>query len=107
MTLVTKAVCSLGLTILGSAALSAADASLCQPIGVAADATRVLATAPYDEVGCPTTARGVYNVTSGTAVLVATLPSSIHPVENYIAISPGLGGFTPGDVFVTYANTIR
>src|SRR5262245_27176083 len=97
----------LSLTIIGSLAVNAADVTICKPIGVAADATRLLATAPYDESTCPGTTRGVYNLTSGTAVLMASLPSSTTAVENYIAISPGLGGFTAGDVFVTYKNTVR
>src|SRR5215813_15382982 len=86
-----------------------------QPIGVAADATRVLVSSPFCESALPhgsETSRTIYNIISGTAVPVATLPSStsvLHEdcVEVYMSIASGLGGFTAGDVYVTFGNQIR
>ena len=48
-------------------------------------------------------ARGVYseNVTAGTSTMPYSVYSNGQCAENYIAISPGLGGFTAGDTFVT------
>jgi hypothetical protein len=76
-----------------------------QPITPVADATHVLVTAPY----CPTAGQpfGVYNITTGTPVLFSDL-SGLVPnqcQEISIAISPGLGGFAPGWVYVVYPNT--
>src|SRR5260221_1463127 len=80
---------------------------LVEPIGVAYSSVvnKLLFTVPF----AGTTGRKVMGVTdAGVSSLFATLPNrvsnpSAHPDawEDYIAVSPGLGGFTKGAVFVT------
>jgi hypothetical protein len=97
--------------------------SLNTPIGMAFDqyTNQLLLTLPF--CGTPTNNNMVtgFQIASidglGNTYKFATLPdvpvSSQHPgvpygycFENYIAVSPGLGGFTPGAVFVTQGQNI-
>jgi hypothetical protein len=66
--------------------------------------TELLFTQPY-AVGFQS--RGIYteNLAAGTASLLYSIPETGLPAENYLAISPGLGGFTAGDTFVTGVST--
>ena len=82
--------------------------TIVQPVGIAADTTRVLVTAPYCDGG-GSSARGVYDVTSGTATVfkLFSLPAGWNScAESYIVISNGLGGFPAGNVYVTSGNLV-
>ena len=88
-----------------------------EPIGIAMDSTgRVLVTTPFcDGFGSP---RGVYNVSSGSAVLLASFslpvgsssgytgPFNSGCSESYIVISNGSGGFPAGNAYVTAGNIV-
>ena len=72
--------------------------------GIAATTTELLITQPY----CAgNQARGIYleNLGAGTSTLTTPLPERGVCSENYLAISPGLGGFTAGDTYATGAST--
>jgi hypothetical protein len=72
--------------------------------GIAATSTELLFTQPY----CAgKQARGIYaeNLAAGTSTLTTPLPDRGVCSENYLAISPGLGGFTAGDTFATGAGS--
>lgn len=73
------------------------------PNGIAVTPTELLFTQPFQG---SLQNRGIYteNLAAGTSSLVTTIPGG-GPAENYLAISPGLGGFTAGDTFVTGIST--
>jgi len=74
-------------------------ASIPSPIGVVTTPNQMLVTTPY----CGS-AHQVYSVdTSGNTQLFATLPPVANGdcSEDYIDISPGLGGFPAGNIYVT------
>jgi cupredoxin-like protein len=74
-------------------------ASIPNPIGVVATPSQMLVTTPF----CGSQHQ-VYSVdSSGNTSLFATLPplASGDCSEDYIDVSPGLGGFPPGYVYVT------
>jgi len=74
-------------------------ATIPSPIGVVATPNQLLVTTPY----CGSSHQ-VYSVdSSGNATLFATLPpvASGTCSEDYIDVSPGLGGFPPGYFYVT------
>ena len=77
------------------------------PIGIAATTSQLLFTQPF----CPPAqTRGVYsaNPVTGASTLVAAITAGNPSLcsENYMAISPGLDGFTAGDYYVTAASTV-
>jgi hypothetical protein len=72
--------------------------------GIAATSSELLFTQPY----CAgKQARGIYveNLAAGTSALMTPLPEKGVCSENYLAISPGLGGFTAGDTYATGPGT--
>jgi hypothetical protein len=78
------------------------------PNGIAVTASELLFTQPF----CPgSQVRGTYKVTIATPIanssstLVDTILGVGQCSENYLTISPGLGGFTAGDRYVTGAST--
>ncbi len=79
-------------------------ATVNEPIGVAAAPGKLLVTRPFcsfDGV------RQIVQIDSaGNVSLFATLFPRFGCFEEYIAISPGLGGFAPNDVYVTQGPTI-
>ena len=95
---------SVAFTLVCTSVSLMADVTIALPVGIAADATRVLVTGPA--CNDPMHPRGVYDITSGAPVLFQPLPFEPGCTENYIAIAPGFGGFTAGDVFVTSGNNI-
>jgi plastocyanin len=75
-------------------------ATIPSPIGVVATPSQMLVTDPY----CSTSPHQIYSVdTSGNVTLFATLPpiASGDCSEDYIDMSPGLGNFPPGYIYVT------
>ncbi|HYM14678.1 MAG TPA: hypothetical protein VEZ14_03900, partial [Dehalococcoidia bacterium] len=73
------------------------------PVGIWATTTQLLVTTPY--CGDPHQVLSIDS--SGNSSVYANLPSTGGGcVEDYLAISPGLGGFSAGDTFVTQGNTI-
>lgn len=79
---------------------------LTQPAGIVATPYKLLFTVPYS-IGNP---RLIMSVDSlGAVTLFATLPNrpiSELPAEEYIAISPGLGGFPASFVYVVQGTNI-
>jgi hypothetical protein len=75
------------------------------PIGIAATTSELLFTQPFC-AGFQT--RGIYSSdVVSTSALLSAIPEEGTCAENYLAISPGLGGFTAGDTFVTGVSTIN
>ncbi|HLG97603.1 MAG TPA: hypothetical protein VKX49_14915 [Bryobacteraceae bacterium] len=78
------------------------------PNGIGATTGELLFSEPYcTSTGQP---RGIYSVTSisGTSASVVEttpLPETTNCAENYLYISPGLGGFTAGDVYAAGWNS--
>jgi hypothetical protein len=102
------AILAVGVTLADTppAAISATSAGNtgAAPNGIAATTTELLFTQPY----CGgKQARGIYleNLVGGTSTLTTPLPDRGVCSENYLAISPGLGGFTAGDTYATGAGT--
>jgi len=85
--------------------------------GIAATTSELLFTQPFCVVPSPpvppqtqppqTQQRGIYkeDLTTGTSTLLFSIPETGECAENYLAISPGLGGFTAGDTFATGDST--
>jgi hypothetical protein len=73
------------------------------PNSIAVTPTQLLFTQPF-AAGDQT--RGIYkeNLATGTSSLLFTIPEG-GPAENALVISPGLGGFTAGDTYVTGVST--
>ena len=73
------------------------------PNGIAVNSTELLFTQPFQ--GNLQT-RGIYteNLSLGTSSLLHLIPDN-GPAENAVVISPGLGGFTAGDTYVTGVST--
>ena len=74
------------------------------PNGIAVTASELLFTQPY----CAGfQSRGIYkeNIAGGTSSLLSSIPEVGPCSENYLTISPGLGGFTAGDTYSTGAST--
>jgi len=77
-------------------------ASVNAPIGVAATPQKLLVSRPFS--GTP---REILSIDStGATSVFATLPAT-GSLEQYLAISPGLGGFPANYVYVTQAQTIH
>jgi hypothetical protein len=74
------------------------------PIGIEATTSELLFSQPF----CAgQQSRGIYklNIAAGTSTLVSTIPEVGACSESDLTISPGLGGFTAGDTFVTGVST--
>jgi hypothetical protein len=80
-------------------------APITEPIGIAASRYALLVTHPYN-----TNPREILSIDDlGHVTLFATLPDRVStdlPSEELIAISPGLGGFPAGYVYVTQGKNI-
>lgn len=90
---------TLGMTLAGAgvayAGTPSAFATVSGPIGVAATPGRLLVTEYF-------TCNVVKIDSAGTVTPFATIPTgSCFGIERYIAVSPGLGGFTANDIYVT------
>jgi hypothetical protein len=74
-------------------------ATIPSPIGVLATPSQLLVTTPY----CGSQHQVDSVDSSGNVTLFATLPpvASGNCSEDYLAVSPGLGNFPPGDIYVT------